>query len=57
MILRDLKPENILLNDKAYPCLGDFGLAKILNEQNTTDSFCGTEEYLSPERVLRRSYD
>jgi serum/glucocorticoid-regulated kinase 2 len=33
IIYRDLKPENILMGEDGYICLTDFGLAKIL-EQN-----------------------
>jgi serine/threonine protein kinase len=33
IIYRDLKPENILMQEDGYVCLTDFGLAKIL-EQN-----------------------
>jgi len=33
IIYRDLKPENILMEEDGYICLTDFGLAKIL-EQN-----------------------
>jgi serine/threonine protein kinase len=29
----------------------DFGLAKILKEDDETTTFCGTPEYLAPEMV------
>lgn len=32
IIYRDLKPENILMEEDGYICLTDFGLAKILQE-------------------------
>jgi serum/glucocorticoid-regulated kinase 2 len=32
IIYRDLKPENILMEEDGYICLTDFGLAKILDQ-------------------------
>lgn len=49
IIYRDLKPENILMEEDGYICLTDFGLAKILQEDEQAHSFCGTPEYLAPE--------
>jgi serine/threonine protein kinase len=49
IIYRDLKPENILLDESGYVCLTDFGLAKILEQNEQAYSFCGTPEYLAPE--------
>lgn len=45
---RDLKPENILL-DKGYIKLADFGLSKVMDNEELTFSKCGTLEYLAPE--------
>lgn len=45
ILYRDLKPENILISEDGYIKLADFGLAKMLGEQDA-NSFCGTPEYL-----------
>lgn len=52
IVYRDLKPENILLDATGHIALCDFGLSKIFTDSNTTNTFCGTTEYLAPEVVL-----
>lgn len=53
IVYRDLKPENILLDANGHIVLCDFGLSKAnLNNDGTTNTFCGTTEYLAPEVLL-----
>jgi serine/threonine protein kinase len=53
IVYRDLKPENILLDANGHIALCDFGLSKAnLQNNDTTNTFCGTTEYLAPEVLL-----
>ncbi|KAI9320785.1 kinase-like domain-containing protein, partial [Dichotomocladium elegans] len=58
ILYRDLKPENILLTGDGHILLTDFGLSKWLREddENMTQTFCGTAEYLAPEALLGEPY-
>ncbi|XP_041450647.1 chromosomal serine/threonine-protein kinase JIL-1 [Drosophila obscura] len=53
IIYRDIKLENILLDGDGHIVLSDFGLSKILSEENEhrAHSFCGTLEYMAPEII------
>jgi serine/threonine protein kinase len=48
---RDLKLENILVDQDGFLQVIDYGLAKMLPEDQEATSFCGTPEYLAPEMV------
>ncbi len=54
---RDLKPENVLLADDGRIKLGDFGLARDIDNNTATGSLVGTVAYLSPELVMRGTAD
>ncbi|NXD44471.1 KCC4 kinase, partial [Copsychus sechellarum] len=48
VVHRDLKPENLLYADLSPDAplkIGDFGLSKILDEQDTMKTVCGTPGY------------
>lgn len=57
VIYRDLKPENILLDYQGHIALCDFGLCKLnMKNNDKTNTFCGTPEYLAPELLLNQGY-
>ena len=45
------------MNSDGYIMLADFGLAKIKEEGDEPNSFCGTPEYLSPEMIIGSGHD
>ena len=52
IIHRDIKPQNIFIINKHLICIGDFGIAKIIDQTQTQTigtSIIGTPLYMSPE--------
>jgi serine/threonine protein kinase len=54
IIYRDLKPENILVDTHGHVVLSDFGLSKKV--RTSTNTFCGTREYMAPEIIRGENY-
>ncbi len=57
IIHRDIKPANILITESGQPLLTDFGVAKILDFEQSTQitgmgMAVGTPEYMAPEQWL-----
>jgi len=62
IVHRDVKPSNILLTQSGEPMLSDFGVAKILEAEETVDLTgtgvgVGTPEYMAPEQGMGKVVD
>ena len=57
IVHRDLKLENILLDTNGFIKIIDYGLAKMLDDKQQANTFCGTPEYLAPEIISESGHD
>ena len=57
IVHRDIKPENIFINDFGYFKLGDFGIARKLENATGGLSQKGTFNYMAPEVATGTKYD
>lgn len=57
IIHRDIKPENIFINDFGAFKLGDFGIARKMENMTTCMSQKGTYNYMAPEVFKGAQYD
>ena len=55
IIHRDIKPENLVLDSRGYVRLTDFGVAKI-NEPDNSSETSGTPGYMAPEVILIQNH-
>ena len=55
IIHRDIKPENLVLDSKGYASITDFGVAKI-NEADNSSETSGTPGYMAPEVILIQNH-
>lgn len=57
---RDIKPSNIIITKEGKPMILDFGIAKLLKAEGTSESeeyIMGTPSYMSPEQVRGEQLD
>lgn len=57
LLHRDLKPANVLLQSNGVVKLSDFGMAKILREEDSLNfTVLGTTKFMAPERLRAKPY-
>jgi serine/threonine-protein kinase len=61
VIHRDIKPANVLMPSPSWPMLADFGIAKLMNDNQQrltlANQIIGTAAYMAPEQATGRPID
>jgi formylglycine-generating enzyme required for sulfatase activity/tetratricopeptide (TPR) repeat protein len=61
IIHRDIKPANVLMPSANWPMLADFGIAKLMNDNQArltlANQIIGTAAYMAPEQATGRPID
>ena len=55
IIHRDIKPENLVLDEKGFVRITDFGIAKVYQKENHSET-SGTPGYMSPEVMCAQNH-
>lgn len=56
IIHRDLKPSNIIITEDFQIVVIDFGVGKLCRDSTIAQTYVGTENYMAPEVLSRKSY-
>lgn len=55
IIHRDIKPENLVFDNDGYLRLTDFGVARVMSADNSSET-SGTPGYMAPEVMCRQNH-